>query len=101
MCPDEVLPRLLSRLTVGFARLLSIVYERSWRSKIFLKVAKRQAQTCFFKRRGKKDPGNCTLVSGKIMEQTVLEAMPRHRKSKVTGNSQHRSTKDNKTDFFL
>ena len=80
------------------ARLLSIIFERLWRSgdsmyggrQMFLLSSKK----------GQKDglgicrPVSLTSALGKIMEQVLLEIISGHmQKMKVTGNSQHGFTK--------
>ncbi|KAK4825175.1 hypothetical protein QYF61_024655 [Mycteria americana] len=79
------------------ARPLSIIFEKSWRSRDIPEDWKKANITPIYKKGLKEDPGNYRLISltsvpGKVMEQILLRAITSQLKH-VNGKSQHRFTK--------
>ncbi|GAB0182538.1 mitochondrial enolase superfamily member 1 [Grus japonensis] len=95
MGPDGMHPQVLRELADVIAMLLSIIFERSWRTG---GLQEKINVTPVFKSGKKEDPGNYRLVSltsipGKVMEQLILDVISKHVEEKVIVSGQQRFTK--------
>ncbi|GAB0183596.1 mitochondrial enolase superfamily member 1 [Grus japonensis] len=95
MGPDEMHPQVLRELADVIAVPLSIIFERSWRTREVPEDWRKANVTLVFKNGKKEDPGNyrpvsLTSIPGKVMEQLILGIINKHvEKKKVIGSGQH------------
>ena len=99
MGPDGMHPCVLRELAEVIAKLLSIIFERSWRTGEVPEDWRIANVTLVFKKGKEEDPGNyrpvsLTSVPGKVLEQLVLDAISKQlEEKKVMRSSQHGFTK--------
>ena len=99
MGPSGMHPCVLRELADVTSELLSIIFEKSWRTGEVPEDWRIANVTPVFKKGRKEDPGNyrpvsLTSVPGKVLEQLVLDAISKHlEEKKVMRGSQHGFTK--------
>ncbi|KFQ26928.1 RNA-directed DNA polymerase from mobile element jockey, partial [Mesitornis unicolor] len=81
--PDNIHLWVLRELAYEVAKLLTMIFERSWQSGEIPDDWKKGNVMAIFKKGKKEDPGNywpvsLTTMPGKIMEQILLKALLRH-----------------------
>ncbi|GAB0176007.1 mitochondrial enolase superfamily member 1 [Grus japonensis] len=95
MSPDGMHPRVLRELADVIARLLSIIFERPWRTGEVPEDWRKANVTPVFKKGKKEDAGNyrpvsLTSIPGKVMEQLILGVINKHvEEKKVIRGGQH------------
>ncbi|GAB0204278.1 mitochondrial enolase superfamily member 1 [Grus japonensis] len=99
MGPDGMQPQVFRELADVTPRLLSVIFERSWRSGEVPEDWRKANVTPVFKKGKKEDPGNyrpvsLTSIPGKVMEQLIPRVFYKHvEEKKVIGSDQHGFTK--------
>ncbi|GAB0178098.1 mitochondrial enolase superfamily member 1 [Grus japonensis] len=99
MGPGGMHPQVLRELADVIAKLLSIAFERSWRTGEVPEDWRKASVTPVFKKGKKDDPGNyrpvsLTSIPGKVMEQLFLGVISKHmEEQKVIRSGQHGFTK--------
>lgn len=98
MGPDGMHPCVLRELAEVITKLLSIIFERSWRTGEVLEDWRIASVTQVFKKGKKEDPGNYRPVSltsapGKALEQLVLDAFSKQSEEEKVMSSQCGFTK--------
>ncbi|PKU41655.1 rna-directed dna polymerase from mobile element hypothetical protein [Limosa lapponica baueri] len=83
MGPDRKHPRVLRDLVDVIAKLFSIIFERSWRTREVPEDWRKSYVMPVFKKGKKEDPENyrpvsLTSIHGKLMEQLILDVIPKH-----------------------
>jgi len=95
MGPDGMHPRVLRELADVIAELLSIIFERSWRTGEVPEDWRKASVTPVCKKGKNEDPGNyrpvsLTSIPGKMMELLILEVITKQvEEKKVVRSSQH------------
>ncbi|KGL72651.1 RNA-directed DNA polymerase from mobile element jockey, partial [Tinamus guttatus] len=87
MGPDGMQPRVLQELADVIAKLLSIIFERSWRTGEVPEDWRKASVTPVFKKGKKEEAGNyrpvsLTSVPGKVMERLILATVSGHMEDK-------------------
>ncbi|PKU36535.1 rna-directed dna polymerase from mobile element jockey- hypothetical protein [Limosa lapponica baueri] len=101
MGPDGMHPQVPRELAEVIAGLLSIIFERSWRTGEVPEDWRKANITPVFKKGKKEDPGNyrpvsLTSIPGKMMERLILGIILKHmEEKKAIRSSQHGFTKGN------
>ncbi|PKU29706.1 rna-directed dna polymerase from mobile element jockey- hypothetical protein [Limosa lapponica baueri] len=99
MGPDGMHPRVLRELAEVIAGLLSIIFERSWRTGEVPEDWRKVNVTPVFRKGKKEDLGNyrpvsLTSIPEKMMEQLILGIISKHmEEKKAIRSSQHGFTK--------
>jgi len=99
MGPDGMHPRVLRELADVIAEPLSIIFERSWRTREVPEDWRKANVTPVFKKGKKEDPGNyrpvsLTSIPRKVVEQLILEVIIKQVEEKRDiRSSQHGFTK--------
>ena len=99
MGPDGMHPHVQRELAEVIAELLSIIFDRSWRTEGVPEDWRIASVTPVFKKGKKEDLGNyspvsITSVPGKVLEQLVLDAISKQlEEKKFMRSSQHGFTK--------
>ncbi|PKU39258.1 rna-directed dna polymerase from mobile element jockey-like [Limosa lapponica baueri] len=100
MSPEGKHPRVLRELADAIVKLLSIIFERSWRIREVREDCRKASVMSVFKKRKKEDLGNyrpvgLTSSPGKAMKQLFLDVISKEKKEeqKVFGSVQHGFTK--------
>ncbi|PKU44780.1 rna-directed dna polymerase from mobile element jockey- hypothetical protein [Limosa lapponica baueri] len=99
MGPDGMHLQVLRELTEVISGLLSLVFERSWRTSEVPEGWKKANVIPVFKKGKKEDlrnyrPVSLTSIPGKMMEQLILGVISKHlEEKKAIRSSQHRFTK--------